>query len=111
MTVSIWKYLFGQQLQLLIYATEAASPSNSKSKSASKIRLIHLGYYLCNPLPRIIPRKRLVRQRAYCAPFIKSATIFDISNDLPPCTGGYSASVLRCAAISSPIGCINQETF
>jgi hypothetical protein len=49
---------------------------------------------------------------SYCLAFLtNSSTAFDMSKDLPPCTGGYSASVCRCWFISSPIGCSSQETF
>ena len=42
---------------------------------------------------------------SYCIPLsINSFTTFDMSNDLPPCTGGYSAKVFKCCCISWPIG-------
>lgn len=52
------------------------------------------------------------RRPPYCMPLLRnSSTTFDMSKDVPPCTGGYSASVMRCCCISTLIGWISHDTF
>jgi hypothetical protein len=41
----------------------------------------------------------------------KSETTLAISNDAPPCTGGYFAKVFRWSWISTLIGMNSQDTF